>query len=83
MFPVPALLSARSLPPQNLIQITSISSIKLAIPILMHWNFQNYLENLVDTIILDESQKDYREQIQNLGFQVIIGNLAIQSKAIF
>lgn len=44
-------------------------------------DFSKLLENLVDTIIIDESQKDYREQIQNLGFQVIIGNLAIQSKA--
>jgi 2-phospho-L-lactate transferase/gluconeogenesis factor (CofD/UPF0052 family) len=43
--------------------------------------FSKLLENLVDTIIIDESQKEYREQIQNLGFQVIVGNLAIQNKA--
>ena len=42
--------------------------------------FAKTVENLADTVIIDESQKDHREQIQNLGFQVSIGNLAIKNK---
>jgi 2-phospho-L-lactate transferase/gluconeogenesis factor (CofD/UPF0052 family) len=54
---------------------------KIGYPNVNALEFSKLLENLVDTIILDESQKEYREQIQNLGFQVITGNLAIQNKA--
>ena len=42
--------------------------------------FVKTVENLADTIIIDESQKDYKEPIQKLGFQVNIGNLAIKNK---
>ncbi|HUX99615.1 MAG TPA: 2-phospho-L-lactate transferase CofD family protein [Candidatus Deferrimicrobium sp.] len=42
--------------------------------------FSKTVESLVDTIIIDGSQKDFKEQIQNLGFQVSIGNLGIKNK---
>ncbi|NVM54744.1 MAG: YvcK family protein [Candidatus Helarchaeota archaeon] len=42
--------------------------------------FAKTVENLADTIIIDESQKEYKDQIQNLGFQVTVGNLAIKNK---
>ncbi len=42
--------------------------------------FAKTVENLADTLIIDESQNDYKESIQNLGFQVKIGNLGIKNK---
>ena len=42
--------------------------------------FSKTVEKLADTIIIDESQKEYKDEIQNLGFQVSIGNLAIKNK---
>ncbi|MFX1296317.1 MAG: 2-phospho-L-lactate transferase CofD family protein [Promethearchaeota archaeon] len=42
--------------------------------------FSKTVEKLADTIIIDESQKELKDQIQNLGFQVAIGNLSIKNK---
>ncbi|MHA1264198.1 MAG: hypothetical protein ACTSRS_03095 [Candidatus Helarchaeota archaeon] len=42
--------------------------------------FAQKLENLADWIIIDESQKLYKNEIQKLGFQVTIGNLNIKNK---
>ncbi len=42
--------------------------------------FSKSVEKLADTIIIDESQKEFKDKIQNLGFQVTIGNLAIKNK---
>ncbi len=42
--------------------------------------FAKTVENLADTIIIDESQKEFKDAIIKLGFQVNIGNLAIKNK---
>jgi len=42
--------------------------------------FAKTVQNLADTVILDESQKDFKEQITNLGFTVSVGNFAIKNK---
>ncbi|MHA1649302.1 MAG: 2-phospho-L-lactate transferase CofD family protein [Candidatus Helarchaeota archaeon] len=42
--------------------------------------FSKTVTNLADTIIIDESQKRFKDQIQSLGFQVVIGNIAIKNK---
>ncbi len=42
--------------------------------------FSRTVDKLADTIIIDESQKVFKEQITNLGFQVTIGNLSIKNK---
>jgi len=42
--------------------------------------FSKNVENLADIIIIDETQKIYKEQIQNLGFQVYDYDLKIKNK---
>ncbi|MHA1263943.1 MAG: hypothetical protein ACTSRS_01790 [Candidatus Helarchaeota archaeon] len=42
--------------------------------------FSKTVENLADIIILDETQKIYKDQIQNLGFQVYVRDLKIKNK---
>ena len=42
--------------------------------------FSKTVENLADIIIIDESQKIYKEQIMNLGFQVYVRDLKIKNK---
>ncbi len=42
--------------------------------------FSKSVENLADIIIIDESQKIYKDQIQNLGFQVYIRDLKVKNK---
>ncbi|MFX1298773.1 MAG: hypothetical protein ACFFD2_28425 [Promethearchaeota archaeon] len=42
--------------------------------------FSKNVENLADIIIIDETQKIYKEQIQNLGFQVYLRDLRIKNK---
>lgn len=42
--------------------------------------FAKSVENLADIIVIDEAQKIYKEQIQNLGFQVYVTNLKIKNK---
>lgn len=42
--------------------------------------FSKSVENLADIIIIDETQKIYKDQIQNLGFQVYVTDLKIKNK---
>ncbi|NVM30425.1 MAG: hypothetical protein HWN65_16380 [Candidatus Helarchaeota archaeon] len=42
--------------------------------------FSKTVENLADIIIIDETQKIYKDQIQNLGFQVYVRDLKIKNK---
>ena len=42
--------------------------------------FAKSVENLADIIVIDEDQKIYKDQIQNLGFQVYVTNLKIKNK---
>lgn len=42
--------------------------------------FSKSVENLADIIIIDENQKIYKDQIQNLGFQVYVRELKIKNK---
>ncbi|MFX1297719.1 MAG: hypothetical protein ACFFD2_23090 [Promethearchaeota archaeon] len=42
--------------------------------------FSKSYENLADIIIIDETQKIYKEQIQDLGFQVYLKDLKIKNK---
>ncbi|HUY00451.1 MAG TPA: 2-phospho-L-lactate transferase CofD family protein [Candidatus Deferrimicrobium sp.] len=42
--------------------------------------FSKTVENLVDIIIIDETQKIYKEQIMNAGFQVYVRDLKIKNK---
>lgn len=53
---------------------------KLGYPELNALELALKIQNLADTLIIDESQKTYKEEITSLGFQVNIKNLAIKNK---
>jgi 2-phospho-L-lactate transferase/gluconeogenesis factor (CofD/UPF0052 family) len=42
--------------------------------------FSKTVENLADIIIIDETQKVYKEQIMNAGFQVYVRDLKVKNK---
>lgn len=66
---------------QNLLNKSEISVLnKLGYNDISALEFSKSVENLADIIIIDETQKIYKDQIQNLGFQVYVTDLKIKNK---
>lgn len=66
---------------QNLLTKEEISVLnKMGYADINAFEFSKTVENLADIIIIDENQKIYKDQIQNLGFQVYVTDLKIKNK---
>ncbi len=66
---------------QNLLTKEEISVLnKMGYSDINALEFSKTVENLADIIIIDEKQKIYKDQIQNLGFQVYVTDLKIKNK---